>query len=134
MSTDVIRDAEAKLKGVPGIQAEVAQNRISIPAAGPDGFEVGLVAGEGHYDVYFNGWHEEFEDAKSALALFLSGLSGECRLKEVRRGGRPHFWTVEKCEVDGWVPGWSVGLFVFPFWRKKEVVYLRNTVLPSAAT
>lgn len=40
--------------------------------------------------VYFNSWHEEFDDEDEALNCSAFGLSSECRLKEFNRNGEPY--------------------------------------------
>jgi hypothetical protein len=73
-----------------------------LPSAA-DGFTVTLhVGGEGGYTVFFDGWHEDFDNQEEALNCFAFGLSDECRLKECRRGSFAYKWTVESNEHGQW--------------------------------
>jgi hypothetical protein len=65
---------------------------ISVLPSADNGFTVTLrVSGEG-YTVFFDGWHEDFNDQEEALNCFAFGLADECRLKESRRGGFAYKW------------------------------------------
>src|SRR4029077_5919119 len=93
------------------------------------GFKVGFDVAPGRYTVSFNGWHEDFDDVSEALDCFAYGLSDECRLKEYRRGNAAYRWAVEAKQKGQWVAHSETGLFLFPFWRRANVVYLQNSLI-----
>jgi hypothetical protein len=63
------------------------------------------------------------------LNCFAFGLSDQCRLKVCLRGGFAYNWTVESKENGNWVEDSTTGLFLFPFWKRKHVCYLRNNLI-----
>lgn len=113
----------------PHVKYESDQTSISVLPASAAGFTVVFEVTEGPYVVYFNGWHEDFEDVGKALECFAFGLSDECRLKEYRRGKYAYRWAVEAKEGDRWVTDSTTALVIFPFWKRKQVVYLQNDLI-----
>ena len=107
---------------------ETGEHDIRVMPADDSGFEVNLVrvGDEGECEVYFDAWHEVFDSEEEAVRYFLSGLSGECRIRVDSRGGFDHKWTLEAKHGDAWVAYSTTGTLFFPFWRKKEVRYLQN--------
>ena len=49
-----------------------------------------------------------------------------------RRGETPCHWAVERLDPGGWTVVEEMGLLLFPFWRERTVVYLRNEVLKAS--
>ena len=94
-----------------------------------DGFTVGLTANQNSYTVSFDGWHEDFESHEESGNCFAFGLSSDCRIKEYRRGNIAYKWIVESKESGEWVKDSETGLFLLPFWEKKEVRYLQNDMI-----
>lgn len=105
--------------GVPFLREGAS---LRVPPETPDGFEVWMGPGDA-WQVAYEGWHEDFQDAEQALACFLTGLTDAVRLRVVRRGGKACRWTVETREGE---PIGAVGLLAFAFWRRREVAELRN--------
>ena len=81
------------------------------------------------YTVFFEGWHEEFDDSEEALNCLAFGLSKDCRLKEHSRGSTPYKWTVEYLDGDNWEESSTTGTFFFPFWKSKKMRYLQNNLI-----
>lgn len=126
-----IEEIKAKLHKYPSAKYESDASSISVLPASDAGFTVRLEAAHSRYTVFFNGWHEESSDAGEALDCFAFGLSDECRLKEFRRGKFPYRWIVESKQNGKWIPDSETGLFIFPFWKPKEVVYLQNNLVTA---
>jgi hypothetical protein len=135
MDMSVIEEVKTKLSKYPDIKYQVGDDYIRVFPASEGGFEVGLMVLEGEYKVNFEGWHERFEDKDEALNCLAFGLSTECRIKEYRRGGIDYKWTLEYKENEKWIEYGTVSLIFFPFWRKKAIRYLQNTLIkePSAS-
>jgi hypothetical protein len=100
-----------------------------LPASS-EGFSVSVTeTSSNSYTVSFEGWHEDFEDASEALNVIAFGLSGECRLREYRRGGYAYRWTLEALEDGVWKEESTTALIFFPFWKKTKVRYLQNKLI-----
>ena len=126
---NVIEEIQAKLQKYPHAKFESDDNAISVFPTSNEGFIVSLIVNPNSYTVSFNGWHEDFQRAEEALNCFAFGLSADCRLKEYRRGDFAYKWTVEAKEKGEWVEDGTTGLFLFPFWKSKEVRYLQNDLI-----
>jgi hypothetical protein len=126
---NIIEEIKARLQKYPHANYESRVDSISVYPASAEGFTVELTVNRNSYTVSFNGWHEDFQDEEEALNCFAFGLSTDCRLKEYRRGGLTYKWTVEFKEDGVWVEESSTGLFLFPFWTKKEIRYLQNNLI-----
>jgi hypothetical protein len=127
----LIEEIKAKLQKYPHAKFESDGNSISVFPTSNDGFTVSLTVNQDSYTVSFDGWHEDFQDNEEALNCFAFGLSSDCRLKEYRRGNFAYKWIVESKENDGWVEDSTTGLFLFPFWMRKEVRYLQNNLISA---
>ena len=128
---DVIEEFKDKLRNYPYARYAADEHSISIFPDSETGFTVSLVIHGNNYTVYFDGWHEDFQDQEEALNCLAFGLSTDCRLKEYRRGNFTHKWTVESRERGVWAEESTTGLLLFPFWNKTEVRYLQNDLLGS---
>ena len=126
-----IDEIKVRLRRYPSAKYESNASSISVLPASDAGFTVSLDVARGRYTVSFNGWHEEFSDAGEALDCFAFGLTEECRLKEYRRGKFSYRWLVESKQNGKWVADSETGLLIFPFWKRKEVVYLQNNLITS---
>ena len=124
-----IDEIKTKLRDYPDVKYESTDSSITVLPSSDTGFNVTLEIAPGNYTVSFNGWHENFADASEALDCFAFGLSDECRLKEHRRGRFAYRWTVESKQNGQWVADSETGLFIFPFWKRAEVVYLQNSLM-----
>jgi hypothetical protein len=129
---NAIEQIKERLLKYPHVRYQAAASFISVLPTSNDGFTVSLDVRHSQYTVYFNGWHEDFQKEDEALNCFAFGLSDECRLKECRRGKFAYRWTVESKQNGNWVADSETGLFLFPFWKPKEVCYLQNNLIASA--
>lgn len=126
---NAIEQITARLQEYPDAKFESGADFIRVVPASRDGFNVELTASKNDYTVYFNGWHENFEDEEEALNCFAFGLSAACRLKEYRRLNIAYKWTVEYKEADEWIEESTTGMILFPFWGKLEIRYLQNNLV-----
>jgi len=65
----------------------------------------------------------EFAEERSAIGTFLGGLSEAYRLRVSSRGNVDYRWMIQYREGDGWINGSTVGIFRYPFWKKKKIRY-----------
>lgn len=129
---NAIEQIKEKLRRYPHVTYEVGESSIAVSPTSNHGFTVSLeIAGTEHI-VFFNGWHENFQQPDEALDCFAFGLSNECRLKECRRGSFAYRWSVESKQDGQWVTDSETGLLLFPFWKPKEVHYLQNELIGSS--
>ena len=125
-----IEELKRRLEQLPDARYESDGNSISVLPNNAHGFNVTLMQNSAtSYTVFFNGWHEDFEDVEETVNVFGLGLSNECRLKEYRRGNFAYKWTVETLEDGQWLEHSTTALLLFPFWRKREVHFLQNKLL-----
>jgi hypothetical protein len=100
------------------------EKAIRVFPSSENGFEVVLVEipeyGPGCHQLSYAFWHTEVCDEEAAVNGFLNGLSDAVCLKVISRGGVDYRWTI------GWIGGNSVGIFRYPFWKKKAIRYLQN--------
>lgn len=126
-----IAEIRRRLAEHPGAQCEEGKNWIRYLPSSDEGFVVELSTDSDAYTVSFDGWHEKFRDAESAVKCFMFGLSDTCRLKTVLRGGKPHKWTVKSLKDGEWTEDSTTGHLFFAFWRQAHVSYRQNTLLAS---
>jgi hypothetical protein len=129
---DPIKEIETRLTKYPGVVYQSADDHISVPAGGPDGFGVRLDLDGPNFIVSFDGWHETFADVEEALNCFAMGLTGACRLEVEFRGRMARRWAVQWLNDGSWVTDSEVGLLLFPLWRRKQIVYRQNHLPPRA--
>jgi hypothetical protein len=101
-------------------------NRLEVPAADETGFDVVLEEDGGRTEVYFDGWHEGFDDPAEAVACFVFGLSEEGRLRVTQRGSFASSWALESMQDGQWIEDGFTRLLIAPIWRRKNVVYKQN--------
>ena len=126
---DLIEELTRKLQTIPNARYESDASSITVFPNDADGFTVSLVKNSNGHTVFFNGWHEDFEDVEETLSIFGLGLSNECRLREYRRGGLAYKWTVELLEDGEWQVQSTSSLLLFPFWRRANTHYLQNRLI-----
>jgi hypothetical protein len=127
---NLLDDIEHRLRKSPQLTYERKANSITVEPYDSDGFEVSIQDhGLHNYTICFNGWHEDFDSDEEALNVFAFGLSSDCRLKEYRRGGFPYRWTLEGKEDGIWIEDSTTALIIFPFWMKREIRVLQNTLI-----
>lgn len=136
---NALDEIRSRLQKYPQAKAEIEGSRATVFPLDESGFKVTLIDNASSYTVFFDAWHEEYDDVEKALNCFAFGLSDDCRLKVGYRGSFAHVWTVEEKDENGeWLPcQWigcsEMGLLVPPlFWLKKKHVYLQNTLLTSS--
>ena len=128
---DPIEEIKSRLRKYPAVKYENDASSIRVSPTSDDGFTVELYVVHDRYMVSFNGWHEDFNDAAEAVDCFAFGLSDQCRLKEYRRGNAAYRWAVESKQNGEWVADSETGQLIFPFWKRREVVYLQNRLFTS---
>ena len=122
-----------KLRKYPQLSVVDGGNTITVTAQTAEGFDVWFFLDGNGYTVGLAGWHELFSLAEPdhALACFAFGLSDSARIRVHSRDGMDYLWALEKFDVDEWRTDSITCQFFFPFWRKKTVRYLRNTVIAT---
>jgi hypothetical protein len=129
---NAIDSIKMKLAKYPGVSYSETLTSIEVRPGNDTGFTVSLYVHNNGATVHFDGWHETFDAEDDALNCFAFGLSEECRLQVVYRGSMPTRRVVESLRDGSWVPDTETGLILFPFWRRKRVVYRQNHLLPAA--
>ena len=130
-----IEELKRRLDKLPEARYDSDAYSITVLPHNSHGFNVTLTKNSANsYTVFFNGWHEDFEDPEETVNVFGLGLSVECRLKEYRRGSFAYKWTVETLENGEWLEHSTTALLLFPFWRKRAIHYLQNRLLASQGT
>jgi|SRR5690554_114364 len=124
---DIIAEIKERLKKYPNLPVNSDSNTVSVKPE--NGFTVWAESQGNLITIGFEGWHEEFDNPEEALNCFAWGLSNECRIKVVSRGGKPHKWVVQRLENGSWVNESTVGLLFFQFWRRKSTKYVQNAVI-----
>ena len=82
-----------------------------------------------NFKVFYEGWHEDFEDEDEALNCFAFGLSNECRLKQFSKNGEAYKWTLEYKDGEDWIADSTVSLFNISFWKSTTIEYLQNDLI-----
>jgi hypothetical protein len=125
-----IDEIKQRMEKYPQARCESDSSSVTVFPITADGFEVTLIVNSiDNYTVHFEGWHEDFNDAKEALNCFAFGLSTNCRLREYRRGNFAYKWTVEHREENEWLEEGTVGLLLVPFWRRRTSRLLQNNLI-----
>ena len=127
-----IEKLKQKLKDFPQVEYEESTGQIRVSPKNKKGFEVIFDCDvDNNSFVFFNGWHEKFssDQIEDAIGCFLWGLTDSVRLKVKSRGGFEYHWTIQRFEKGKFRNMDWVGLFCFPFWRKKTVKYLQNDII-----
>jgi hypothetical protein len=128
---EIIEKIKEKLEKYPQVKKNIGKNYLIIYPETKNGFQVRIDVGTSKYTVSFNGWHEEFSNPEKALNCFAFGLSEECRLKVHTRGNFEYKWEVESQKENQWVSDSETGLIFSPFWRKKKIKYLQNSIIKN---
>lgn len=103
-------------------------DRFDIPPSGPQGFAISCFKTPAGVVVYFDGWHEEFTDAETAVRCIAFGLSDRCRLEVHRKGAFEFKWSLQSRDDDGtWQEDSPVGLLLLPFWRNTSIEIRTNS-------
>ena len=127
---DLIEELKRRLNSLSNARYQADKDSITVFPNDTDGFTVTVTKNHANtYTVFFDGWHEDFDDLEEIVNVFGLGLSDECRLREYRRGSFAYKWTVETLEDGKWEEQSTTGLLLFPFWRKQQIRYLQNRLL-----
>ena len=126
---DPIAEIRDRIRTYPGAEFAEGPDWIRYVPSSGDGFTVELLIQDGEYVVSYEAWHEHFDEAISAIRCFAFGLSKTCRLKIISRGKQPHKWIVESLQDGEWVVDSTMGLMIYPFWRKPRVEYRQNPLM-----
>jgi hypothetical protein len=129
---NAIKELKSKLTKYPHIQSVEYEDSIEILPESSEGFKIMLEKNSSGYTVSFEGWHESFESPEEALDCVGFGLSNSCRLQIIMRGSFPQKWILESKRNGEWVPDSETGLIIFPFWRKKTILYKQNLLIKDA--
>lgn len=123
-----------KLKGHPELRWTEADDFIRIEPLRPDGFTVALGPQGDEWVVYLGegGFHQAFESADEALNFVAWCFSGECRLREVRRGTRVQKCIVEAKDDGDWQTVLTTGFFLFAPWHRRVEAVFQNPNLLKA--
>ena len=127
-----IEKLEQKLKKYPHVSYAVEGNSLTIRPVTEDGFLIPLTQEPDEFTVSFGNWHGHFDTEEEALNYIAFGLSDSCRLREIRRGGKPYKWIVEYKDGGVWHTDYITGWPSFRFWHKKEEVVYQNRVLTAS--
>jgi hypothetical protein len=108
---------------------EEKENSITIQPDGENTFPLTFIADNKKFDVYFQGWHQEFAEEADALDCFAFGLSDDCRLKVISAGDIEYKWILEVKENEQWIEDSITSLALFPIWHKEVITYLQNNII-----
>jgi hypothetical protein len=125
----IVEEITKRLANYPHAVFQADSNGVTVEPGSENGFRVSLTLTGDGFLVWFDGWHEEFEDEQEALNCFAFGLSAECRLRVTAHGGFRHKWTVEYLRNGVWQEDSSTGLIFFPFFLPKKVLFLQNDLI-----
>ncbi len=127
--SDPIAEILQRIKKYPDAEVTQQPGCVTVHRKDHTGFDVTLHDEGDGFTVYYDGWHEHFDDAEEALNCFAFGLSDQCRLRVSQRMGYAHKWTVQYVEDGVWVDDSTTGMLLFPFWARPVVVFRQNTLL-----
>jgi hypothetical protein len=114
------------LRGFPEIPYEFREDAIRVLKRSDNGYEVALLIQPHGYTVCLATWHREFGDEYDAKGTFFAGLTDQYRLEVFSRGNVDYRWRIQYREFNDWINGSIVGIFSYPFWKRKRVRYLQN--------
>jgi hypothetical protein len=121
-----------KLNKYPHVKYKIKGSHIEILPMDETGFAVSLEENNGEYIVFFEGWHEHFTNQQEAINCVAFGLSDSCRLKVIRRSGKPYKWIVEHFNNGTWKKDSETGLLIFSFWKKRTKKIYQNKIIKSS--
>jgi hypothetical protein len=116
------------LRRYPQVRYEVTAGGILIHLVSANGFAVGLRRDEQDWIVTFDGQHDHFDEDEAAFQYVIGGLTGAYRLKVYARGNFVYTWIVEARHGDSWIEKSRTVIPIFPFWRKRQILYLQNDI------
>jgi hypothetical protein len=116
----VERVARQVLQHFPTLTLERIDSGLRVPANSPTGFEVELVDAGHEVVVSLGGWVAYGLPEEEALPLFLAGLLGNARVREIGRGGVTYRWKAEFLQDNKWVS--EHDYFSFPLLASPRVL------------
>lgn len=125
---DLIAELKSRCERVPGLVLEVNGDSIAVRPKSDKGFTVWLYIEGKQIVVGYEAWHERFSSEQKAARCFIDGLKGVRRLKTFYRGEKPYKWVVEHLNGDRWIEYSRTELIFSPFWRKRRIRILQNTI------
>ncbi len=125
----VIERLKEKLSRFPNLQYEATETTLTISKPSEGGFPITVSVDPTEFTLIFGNWHGHFDSEQEALDFVGFGLSECCRLKEIRRGGRPYKWIVETNNDGVWTAVYITAVFSLRFWGKKEMIVLQNNII-----
>lgn len=101
---------------------------ITIPASGPDGFDISVVYEPDTVRVSFGGLEQDFENADDAMVWINRAMSRSYRLRIDFVGLRPYCWQLEKVGDAGPPHVCLASGFAVMFWafRRRKTIYRQN--------
>jgi hypothetical protein len=128
----VIEKLKQELSECSNVICEEQDGTIIIRTRDPNGFDIQIFKNAEEYLVFFgSGYHDHFESEDDVAKFVNYGLSGDCRIREIRRGKIAYKWILES-NVDGtWQPYQTVGsilAILVPFWKRKKILIYRNNI------
>ena len=120
----------AKLAKYPKVQAEYDGDAVTVRSETADGFDVTFYSCEPEFVVSLGGWHDHFDNASDALAIFFIALTIHARMRVTKRGATECKWTLEMLRGDAWLPHSTCSSFISPFWLHRSTVIQQNDILP----
>jgi hypothetical protein len=123
---DALTEIESRLAEIPQLKYVRTATNLEVPAGNPYGFHVSIVSVSHSYVVYYDGWHEHFENAEDAISCFRFGLSEACRVRVWQHGAFRHKWQLEYRDSGEWRVDSIVGILWYPFWRPRSTFVLQN--------
>ena len=118
-----------KLSKYPHIIYRIEGNTLSIEPKDEKGFPITFSCHESEYSVSFGNWHGRFTSEEDAIDFVGLGLSKNCRLREVSRGGKAFRWTIESI-IDGkWHTVYETAFLSLKFWKKPTEVIFQNSFI-----
>jgi hypothetical protein len=127
----VIERVAAQLRQYPALACRVEGNTLTVEPAGAAGFPASLSDAGAGFVVALAGWRQSFRCLAGALECFALGLTPACRLRVCRRGRVAYRWTLQHRRGDTWTDDSTTGRLLYPFWRRREVIYLQNGTAPE---
>lgn len=129
---DPIARIRSLLREYPPTQYETTATNAMVDPVDDTGFTVEFLVEARGFTVRCDRWHQRFTLFSDALDLFAVALTTDARLEVWQRGGVRYKWILQCREGRLWRTIGAVRRLLFPFWRPREVVYLRNR-FPEAA-
>ena len=126
-SRQIFAQIERMLSSCPAARHVRGVRSLSVPASGPDGFDIVLALDQSECILCLDGWSLEFNRPEQALEYVELALCGDLRLRINSLAGRPWRWTLERLALDrSWKVENVMGYLRLRFWGEKRVIYLRN--------